>query len=105
MSGFERSFLATALLLALAAPASGEPLLLLHTTGSSVPATTQPAVRQDVRIGLSEKGDMVIQHGTLALIVACLSPETLNESLEQLRAQKQESPAIGGISFKFQLMF
>ena len=105
MSGFERIFFVTALLFALAAPVSGEPLLLLHTTGSSVTATTQPAVRQDVRIGLSEKGDMILQHGTLALVVASLSTESLNESLEQLRTQKQESPAIGGISFKFQLMF
>ena len=105
MSGFERIFFVTALLFALAAPVSGEPFLLLHTTGSSVIATAQPAVRQDVRIGLSEQGDMVIQHGTLALIVACLSAESLNESLVQLRAQKQESPAIGGISFRLQLMF
>ena len=105
MSGFERIFFVTALLLALAAPVSGEPLLLLHTTGSSVTATAQPPARDDVRIGLSEQGDMVIQHGTLALVVACLSTESLNESLEHLRVQKQESPAIGGISFKFQLMF
>ncbi|MBT1071873.1 hypothetical protein [Pelotalea chapellei] len=113
MSGFERRVLGTALGLCVligtllpSAPASGEPLLLLHTTGTPTPTPAQQVIRQDLHIGLREQGDMVIQHGAMALIVASVSPDLINELPERYRnAQKQDIPVLSGISLTLQLMF
>lgn len=111
MSGFERRISCTALLLALLITtcpppaASGEPLLLLHTTHTPAPPVHR-ADRQEMSIGLNDQGDMVIQQGPLALIVACLSPEIPIDIPEQHgMAQRQETAGAGGISVRFNLSF
>lgn len=85
--------------------ASADTFLLLHTNNPPQKGALQP-VKAATTVGLNENGDLTVRHNDLSLIVAYNPPGDIIDPQERLRmAQRQEIPAISGISLKVCLLF
>jgi len=88
--------------------ARAEPFLILHNEGIASPAyeTVRPAIKHSVTVGLNDNGDLMLRHKDVSLILAYNPPNDIIEPQERLRiAQRQDSPAISGISLKVTVLF
>lgn len=98
------------MLLLVSAPALSwaEPLLLLHSDVQlpPLPAAAVQDAQRSVTVGLNENGDLIVRHRGLSLVVAYNPPNDIIDPMERIRiAQRQECPAISGISLKVSLLF
>jgi len=85
-----------------------DPFLLLQHDAGRPPAAiaVKDIARPSVTIGLNEHGDLAIRHSDVSLIVAYNPPNNIVDHQERIRiAQRQESPAISGISLTVNLLF
>lgn len=117
MSVFERKaigsftkllpFVAAAVLMTPTA-SKAELLLLLREAADSrpVPEITLKTVKRAVDICLDENGDLVMKRGNVSLTMAYRPPDEFIEPQERIRiVQRQDCPAISGISLKVSLLF
>lgn len=117
MSGSERRSFGSLLkqftpiiaLLILLAPSVviADPFLMLHNEGNvPIHEAERPSIRKALSIGLNENGDLVIRHSDVSLIMAYNPPNDIVTPQERIRnAQRQDNPAINGISLKISLLF
>jgi hypothetical protein len=89
--------------------ACSDPFLILHNDGTPFPTyetTRLQTSKSAVTFGLNDNGDLMIRHNDLSLIVAYNPSDTATDHQERIRiAQKQDIPAINGISLKVSLLF
>lgn len=105
-----KQFIPTIALITLLVPAlaSADPYLLLQNDGSHSPAqeTAVQSIKRPMTVGINENGDLMIRHKDLSLILAYNPPPTTIDHQERIRiAQRSDSPAISGISFKVSMVF
>jgi len=84
-----------------------EPLLLLYNNN---PSQWQEVIHKSAKastfLGLNKNGDMEVRHGDVSLIVAYNPQNEIVEPQERLRlAQRQEIPAVTGISLRVNFLF
>ena len=85
-----------------------EEFLVLHNPAHSVTpaAPVRQNVKRPVTVGLNENGDLILRHSEVSVVVAYNPSTDLIEPQERIRmAQRQENPAISGISFKVSFLF
>jgi len=99
--------LALATLLAPQVACSETLLLLLNADMASLARETMPkSAKRQTTVGLNENGDLVLRNGDISLTLAYNPPDEIKEPQERIRlAQKQETPAINGISFRVSMLF
>lgn len=89
-------------------PSAADAELLLHNAAESRPAPeiVLQSVRRGVDFGLNENGDLVIRRGAVSMIMAYSPPDEFVEPQERIRiVQRQDCPAISGISLKVSFSF
>ena len=92
----------------LPAMASADSLLMLHNEKENSPVReiAKQAGKRSVTVGLNENGDLTIRHSDLSLIVAYNPTNDIIDYQERIKiAQRQDCPAISGISLKVSLVF
>ena len=71
-----------------------------------VPEITLQTVKRTVDVCLNENGDLMVRRGDISLTMAYNPPEEFIEPQERIRiVQRQNCPAIVGISLKVSFMF
>ena len=82
--------------------------LVLHNDVGTypVPEIVRQAVKRPMDVSINENGDLVIRHRDVSLTVAYSPPDEFIEPQERLRiAQRQDCPAISGLSLKIGFPF
>lgn len=88
--------------------ACSDPFLMLHTDRGLSPAieTGRRITNPSVMVGLNENGDLTIRHSDVSLVLAYNPPNDIIDYQERIRiVQRQDCPAISGISLKVSLLF
>ena len=88
--------------------AFADPFLMLHNEASISPSheTGRQAIKRSVTVGLNDNGDLMIRHSDVSLVMAYNPPNDIISYQERIRiAQRQDCPAISGISLKVSLLF
>ena len=88
--------------------ACSDPFLILHKDGIISPAreSGKQAIKRSLTVGLNENGDLTVRRSDVSLILAYNPPNDIIDYQERIRiAQRQDCPAISGISFKVSLLF
>ena len=88
--------------------AFADPFLMSHNEGGISPPqeTGRQTIKRSVTVGLNENGDLMIRHSDVSLIVAYNHPNDIIGHQEWIRiVQRQDYPAISGISLKVSLLF
>lgn len=89
--------------------ANAELILQLHDvwSDSPVPGISRQTVKRSVNFCLDSNGDLMLRHRDISLTIAAYVPPLVSiEPQERLRiSQRQDCPAISGISLKVSLQF
>ena len=70
-----------------------------------LPEAVRLSAKRPLDIGLNEKGDLVMRHGTVVLIMAYTPPGEAVEARERSGIIPRQDHSVSGISFKVSLLF